>query len=82
MSNDVRKLTPFVWNPFAAQKRQLLAQMDRDILDQKERAEREIAGGTTFREIRSGSERSALQYNSGQALRQLFEVNNKRRWAD
>jgi hypothetical protein len=81
MTNDIRKLTPWVWNPFASQKRQLLEDADRDILALKNRAEHEIGEGATFRDIRSGSQRSALQYNSGQALSQLLDINNQRRWA-
>ena len=81
MSGDIKKLTPFWWDPSAAHKRELIARWDREVLELKGRAEHEIDDTSILREVRSGSDRSVLQYQSGQALRQLLEINTKRSWA-
>ncbi len=80
MSNDIHRLSPWEWNLFKAEERRIFAELDREVLALKDRAEREIDEGA-FRDIRSGSQRSAVQFNSGQALTQLLNINNQRRWA-
>ena len=78
MSSDIKRSAPFSWNPFGEQQRQLLEQTDHEIFLLEGRAEGEITAPASFREIRSGSEESALEYNSGQALRQLLSINHGR----
>jgi hypothetical protein len=81
ISNDIHKLSPWEWNLLRLQELRLFAEMDREVLALRERANHEIYEEATFHDIRSGSQRSALQYNSAQALRQLLDINNQRRWA-
>jgi hypothetical protein len=78
MSGDIKRMVPFSWNPFGDQQRQVLAQTDREIFLLEGRAEDEIDAPANFREIRSGSGKAALEYNSGQALRQLLSINSNR----
>jgi hypothetical protein len=82
MLDDMKKLTPYKWNPFGAEQRELIAHLKMDTYALRSRGENEIDSEASFTRIRSGSQRSALRYNSGQALGQLLEINSRRRWAD
>lgn len=82
MLADIKELAPYRWNPFAAEKRALVARMEREIENLRVQATSEFDRLDSLTAIRSGRTKSALKYNPGPAIGQLLEINTRRRWAD
>jgi hypothetical protein len=78
--NDIEKVTPFYWNPFSAGQRVRLAEMADDVSDVGARAGRALNGSGPIIEVRSGSDKSALQYASGAAFEQLLHLVTEKKW--
>jgi hypothetical protein len=80
ITTDIRTLAPYYWNPLGSARRRELEQAERNVVETARSAEREISAQDTFREIRSGSNKSALQFKSGEALMQLRQIQSTGRW--
>ncbi len=81
MLTDVHRLQPFVWNPFGTEQRAVIAQAEREVADAKANAAREIRSTHTYRDIVSGQD-SAIEFQSGPALRQLQNIHRSLVWFD
>jgi tetratricopeptide (TPR) repeat protein len=81
MLADVRRIQPFVWNPLGAEQRAVIAQAEREVAEAKANAAREIRSDQTYREIASGQD-SAIEFQSGPALRQLQGIHRNLVWFD
>jgi hypothetical protein len=82
ITDDMRKLRPYKWNLFRAQQSELIGRLLNETETLHGSADDQIDSDTSFTIIRSGSQRSALQYSAGPALVRLAEINRERRWAD
>jgi hypothetical protein len=81
MVDDVRRLRPYAWNPFAGSRRAELERWEREILDTGKRAQSELASPGTFREVRAPQPpRGAIEFRPGKAIQQLQQINRTGRW--
>jgi hypothetical protein len=81
MLDDVRRLRPYAWNPFASRRRAEVESWERQILETGQGAKRELASPGTFREVRAPQPpRGALEFRPGKAMRQLQQIHQTGRW--
>lgn len=81
MVDDVRRLQPFSWNPFAGARRREVESWERQVRDAGQRAERELASPATFREVRASQPpRGAVEFRPGKAMQQLRQIHQTGRW--
>ena len=81
MLDDVRRLEPFIWNPFGWEQRAAIAQMERDLADTRRRAEVEVRNDGTYGDVLTGGT-PAVAFRSGAAMRQLQDIHRTMLWHD
>jgi len=81
MMDDVRRIEPFIWNPFGWEQRAAIAQMERELTDVRRRADVEVRGDATYADVVAG-EFAGIQFRSGPAMRQLQDIHRTLSWHD
>ena len=77
---DIARLTPYSWNVFGSQARAEMARVNTDVDGTSRIADEEISRPESVTEVKSGNRESALKVKTGEAMRQLRQINSTKVW--